>query len=174
MEKTVKQSVLRCVKGDITQMEVEAFVFYARPDLKLGTGFGNAIAMRGGPGIQQELDQLGRAETGEVVVTGAGRMKAKNILHAVGPRFQEPRLEEKLQTTIQNALRVADQKGIRQIAFPPMGAGFWGVPLDASVAITVDTIQEYLQNETQIREVVLCANDNREYRAFQAYLEKLS
>jgi O-acetyl-ADP-ribose deacetylase (regulator of RNase III) len=170
----VKQSVIRLVKGDITNLEVEAFVFYARPDLQLGTGFGNAIAMRGGPGIQQELNKVGKAESCQIVVTGAGKMKAKHILHAVGPRFQEPDLEGKLRATIKNALRQADEKGIRQVAFPPMGAGFWGVPLEASVRITVDTIRDYLQNQTELREVVLCANDNREHQPFQAYLGKLS
>ena len=93
-EKQIKQSTLRVVKGDITDTEVEAFVFYARSDLQLGAGFGNAIAVRGGQSIQKELETLGNVELGESVVTEAGKLKAKYIVHAVGPAFQEEKIEE--------------------------------------------------------------------------------
>ena len=89
LSKKINKTNLRLEKGDITDMEVEAFVFYAREDLKLGTGFGNAIAMRGGLSIQKELDELGEAKVGDVFITSAGSMKAEKIIHAVGPKFQE-------------------------------------------------------------------------------------
>jgi O-acetyl-ADP-ribose deacetylase (regulator of RNase III) len=163
----IANSDLRLVKGDITDFEVEAFVYYAQHDLALGSGYGTAILMRGGPSIQEELKELGTLKTTEVVVTSAGEMKAKHIIHAVGPRFQEEGLEDKLRTTILNCLKKADEKGIKMIAFPPMGAGFYGVPLDISAEITLTTVVNYLSGETNIEEVIICLLDSREYNPFQ-------
>jgi O-acetyl-ADP-ribose deacetylase (regulator of RNase III) len=174
MERKVKNSTIKLVKDDLTAMEVEAFVFYAQSDLKLGSGYGNAIAMRGGASIQEELDKLGAQEVGSAVVTAAGKLKAKHIVHAVGPKFQEPDTESKLRLTIQNALKQAEAKGIKQLAMPPMGTGFYGVPLDQSAQITTEEIKKYLEGDTQLAEVVICANDNRELKPLQARLQALA
>ena len=101
------KSMIHIVKDDITNMEVDAFVFYARPDLKLGSGYGTAISIRGGPKIQEELDTLAPRKTGEAVTSGAGKLKAKFIIHAVGPAFQEEDIENKLRTTLENVLKEA-------------------------------------------------------------------
>ncbi len=172
-EKQFKNSSLKVIKGDITDLNVESFVFYAREDLKLGSGFGTAISVRGGPSIQEELDKLAPIKMCEVVITEAGEMKANSIIHAVGPKFQEENTDDKLRTTIQNALKAADKKGIAEIAFPPMGAGFYGVPLEKSAEITLGTIKEYLQGETNIRDVIVCLLDNREYRQFESEFSSL-
>jgi O-acetyl-ADP-ribose deacetylase (regulator of RNase III) len=173
-EKKINKSVLRVVKGDITDTEVEAFVYYATSNLQLGSGFGNAIAVRGGPSIQKELEGLGPVETGESVISDAGKLKSKYIVHAVGPKFQEEEIEAKLKTTILNALKRAEEKGIEQIAFPPMGVGFYGVPIPKSAEITLGTIKEYLEGDTKLQEVIVVANDSREYKPFEARLQTLS
>ncbi len=167
------RSVLRLVTADITTLDVEAFVFYARPDLALGSGFGNAIARRGGTSIKQELDRIGKIAVTEAVVTRAGDLKAKHIVHAAGPVFQEEHLEQKLHETIVNALKRADERGIGQIALPPMGAGFYGIPLPVCAEVMVTAIAGYLSASTGIREVIICANDAREYRVFDARLAML-
>ena len=92
-ELTVKNSRLRLIKGDITDLEIDAFVYYAQHDLALGSGFGTAISQRGGTKVQEELNSLAPLKTTEVVITDAGEMKANHIIHAVGPRFQEENLE---------------------------------------------------------------------------------
>lgn len=165
---------VKLVKGDITDLEIEAFVFYATHDLVLGTGFGSAISIRGGPGIQEELKQQAPLKTTEVVVSSAGDMKAQKIIHAVGPRFQEAGLDEKLKTTIINCLVAAEEKGIKQIAFPPMGAGFYGVPLEVSARITLETVFNYRSKAKGIEEVVVCLQDNREYTSFEAQFNKIN
>jgi O-acetyl-ADP-ribose deacetylase (regulator of RNase III) len=174
-EVKVKAATLRLMKGDITDIEVESFVYYARNDLVLGSGFGNAISMRGGPSIQEELEQHGTVETTRAVVTGAGEMKARHIVHAVGPKFQEQDLEAKMKSTIRNALAAAAETGIRQIAFPPMGAGFYGVPLALSAELTLGTLIDCLSNpkDTSIEDVIVCLLDNREYRVFREQLNAL-
>ena len=100
-------------------------------------------------------------------------MKAGHIIHAVGPRFQEEDLEAKLEKTVENCLRAADENGIRQVAFPPMGAGFYGVPLEVSARVTLGKISEYLAGETGIKEVSVCLFDEREYRPFRKQLAAL-
>ena len=157
----------RLMIGDITDMKVDALVFCARPDLMLGSGFGTAISVRGGPGIQEELKKLAPLKTTEAVVSSAGDMKANYIIHAVGPRFQEEETEKKLKTTVLNALKRADEANISQVAFPAMCCGFFGVPLETSADITIATIADYLRGDTGIREVVICLLDKREYKPFQ-------
>jgi len=173
-EKKVNKSVIRLIKEDVTNIDIECFVYYARSDLKLGSGFGGAIAVRGGPSIQKELDQIGTVEPGQAVITDAGDMKAKYIIHANGPKFQEESLEKKLKTTILNVLKLADEKGIKKIAFPPMGTGFYGVPLDLSAGLIFQTIKAYLENNTGIKETVICLLDNYEYEPFRQKLQSLS
>lgn len=166
--KTINRSTLSLIKGDLTALEVEAFVFYARTDMTLGAGFGNAISMRGGPSIKEELDKIGSIEPGKAVVTAAGELKASCIIHAAGPTFQEENSDDKLQTTMENALKCADEKGVKQLAFPPMGAGFYGIPLPVCAKIMINSIKDYLSGETGISEVIICAADNREYQPFDA------
>ncbi|UCH80967.1 MAG: macro domain-containing protein [Nitrospiraceae bacterium] len=169
----INNSTLSVVKADVTDYVIDAFVFYARNDLKLGSGFGNAIALRGGPSIRKELEKLGPLNVTEVVMTTAGDMKAGHIIHANGPKFQEENTNQKLKTTIINALKIADAKGMGSVAFPPMGAGFYGVPLEISAKITIETIADFLSSGPGIKEVVVCGNDNRELKALQAALETL-
>jgi O-acetyl-ADP-ribose deacetylase (regulator of RNase III) len=170
---SVGKSTMRLVKGDITDLEIEAFVYYADENLALGSGYGTAISMRGGPGVQEELKDHGAKKVTDVVLTGAGEMKANYIIHAVGPKFQEENLSDKLRATITNALKAADDKGITQVAFPPMGAGFYGVPLPESAEITLTSIADYLKGDTKISDVSVVLLDNREYQPFESKLADL-
>jgi O-acetyl-ADP-ribose deacetylase (regulator of RNase III) len=170
----IRDSILRLIRGDITELDVDGFVFYAQPDLALGSGFGGAISVRGGPSIQKELDELGPVETGGVVVTEAGKLQAGFIVHAVGPRFNEDDTEGKLRTTVLNSLKAAEEKGAKRIAFPPMGTGFYAVPLDICARVMIETINAYLEGETGIEEVVICVVDQRELTPFEAQLASLN
>lgn len=173
-EKTINQTKVRVTREDITLMDIQSFVYYAQHDLKLGSGFGNAITMRGGPKIEKEVIQLGPLQTGESVVSGAGELKAEFIVHAVGPRFQEQDTEQKLRSTVLSALTKATEKGIKKIAFPPMGCGFYGVPLDLSAKVTMEAFKEHLSTNTGFEEVVLCVTDNRETPFFTKALEAIA
>jgi O-acetyl-ADP-ribose deacetylase len=161
------------VKDDLTMMDVEAIVFYANKELSLGSGYGNAISTRGGPTIKKELDQMPKPSVTEVVVSAAGNLKAKQILHAVGPAFQEEETEAKLAKSIDNALKTADNMNIKQIAFPIMGTGFYGIPADKAVKIMFETTRKYLHNKTAIKEIIFCGNDNREFRFLSSGFDQL-
>jgi O-acetyl-ADP-ribose deacetylase (regulator of RNase III) len=173
-ELKINGSTVRLTKGDITDSDIQCFVFYAQHDLKVGSGFGTAISVRGGPTVQEELNNLGPLSTTEAVVSKAGAMKADYIIHAVGPRFQEENIEDKLRTTVWNALKCAEEKGIEAVAFPPMGTGFYGIPLDVSARVMLNTLKAYLSGDTKIKDVVICLQDNREYKPFQYQLSTMT
>lgn len=172
-QKQIGDAVIRLVKGDITELEVDAFVFYAQEDLTLGSGVGTAISVRGGPTVQKELQKLGPVAAGEAVVTAAGNLKANSIIHAVGPKFQEEHIASKLRTTMRNTLRLADEKEIRRIAFPAMGAGYYGIAPDLSARVMFEVIRDHLSGTSGIEEVVVCVLDTPQYDAFQARLAAL-
>ncbi len=173
-EVKINKKVLRLERGDVTDQEVDAFVFYADPSLSLGSGYGTAITMRGGPSIQEELNKLAPIKTGEAVVTEAGEMKAKHIIHAVGPRFQEEDEETKLRNTMLAALKRAEEKKIEQLAFPTMGTGFYGISLDLSAKVMMETIKAHLNNgQSSIKEVIIYYMDSRELPAFDSQLQKV-
>jgi O-acetyl-ADP-ribose deacetylase len=171
-ELRVDNRIIRLMTGDIAGQEIEAFVYYARPDLVLGSGFGGAISVRGGPKIQEELKKFGTLRTGEAVVSSAGNMKAKFIIHAVGPRFQEEDTEKKLRQTTLNVLQQAEEKGIKKLAFPAMGVGFYGVSLALSARITLEVVKEHLEGQAGLEEIIFCLRDSWEYKAFQEQLKK--
>jgi O-acetyl-ADP-ribose deacetylase (regulator of RNase III) len=172
-ELKVNQSVIRLTTGFIIDLNVDAFVHYARADLVLGSGYGGAIATKGGPKIQEELKKLGPVKTTDVVMTSGGNLKAKYILHAVGPRFQEENLEDKLRTTTLNALRKAEESDIQSLALPAMGAGFYGVPLEVCARVTLEAVKKYLESSKSLREVIFCLRDSQEYKAFQEQMKKI-
>ena len=172
--KHINHSVIRLVKGrDITDLDIEAFVYYATSDLRLGAGYGNSISMRGGPSIKEELEKVEELNIGDVYISKAGEMKADYIIHAVGPKFQEEDTEAKLKTTMMNCMKQAEKKGIKKMAFPPMGAGFYGIPLPMCAEIMLQSIKEYLEGETKIEEIVVTTLDTREYTPFREALQSL-
>ncbi|MFH1416857.1 MAG: macro domain-containing protein [Planctomycetota bacterium] len=170
----INQTVIRLIKDDITDLDVDAFVFYAQPDLALGSGFGTAISIRGGPSIQKELETLAPVAPCEAVVSAAGKLKAKYIIHAVGPRFREEDIEGKLHATVLNSLERADEKGIERIALPAMGAGYYGVPPDVCARVMLEAIKTHLGGETGIKELTICALDTVQHQAFESRLKTFS
>jgi len=167
----VGKTVVRLQHGDLTALPVDAFVFYAREDLHLGSGYGTAIQSRGGVAIKKELDEIGSIKMGEAVMTGAGEMTPKHIIHACGPKFQEADLDKKLRDCVWCSLKVADEAGLKTIAFPPMGAGFYGVPLDLSADVMIDCIKAFLERDTSLEEVIICVIDYRDYVPFRKKME---
>ncbi len=172
VERKIGDKSLRLVREDITEMEVDAFVFDITEDVKLGSGFGAAIQQRGGIVIQKELDEIGSCPTGEAVVTEAGILKADWIIHANGPKFREEDEEGKLRKTVQSALARAEEKGVKRLAFSPMGTGLYQVPLDLCSRVMVETISEHLANGGTLQEVLIAAPDNREFDPFKAQIEE--
>lgn len=169
----INESSLRLMKGDITDLDVDAFVFYARSDLTLGSGFGGAIAVRGGPSVQKELETLAPVAPGEAVVSSAGKLKSRYIIHAVGPKFEEEDMEGKLRRTVLNSLRRAEDIEVERLALPAMGAGYYGIPPSLCSRVMLEVITEHLQASTRLKEIVVCVLDTNQYNAFKNQLETM-
>jgi O-acetyl-ADP-ribose deacetylase (regulator of RNase III) len=166
--------IIRLMVGFITDIkDMDGLVYYARPDLKLGAGFGTAISIQGGPKVQEELKKVGGANITDVVVTGGGNLQTRCIMHAVGPQFQEEDSEEKLRKTMLNTLRKAEEHKLQKIAFPAMGSGFYGIPLEVCARVTMEAVRTFLEKATTLQEVVFCLRDSRELKVFQACLQKM-
>lgn len=173
IEKRIGKTSIKLQQGDLTALSVDAFVFYAREDLHLGSGYGTAIQTRGGVEIKKELDKIGSIKMSDAVITGAGMMNAKHIIHACGPKFQEQDLENKLRNCMNSSLKVANENKLKTLAYPPMGAGFYGIPLSLSAEIMLETIKTFLQVETSLEEIIICVMDFRDYLPFKEKLERI-
>jgi O-acetyl-ADP-ribose deacetylase (regulator of RNase III) len=165
-----RNSLIHLEKRDLIMMDIDAIVFYAQHDLVLGSGFGNSITVRGGPSIQEELKKYGTISTGDAVITSAGQLNSNYIIHAVGPRFQESNIEGKLILTMKNVLRLAEENKIREIGFPPMGTGFYGIPLELSARVMYKVLSDHLAGNTLLEKVVISVIDEREFKAFNDVL----
>ncbi len=171
VEKNIGDKTVRLAVGDITDMEIEAFVYDITDDVQLGFGYGAAISARGGKAIQEELNAIGSCPTGEAVVTSAGKMKAKYIIHLNGPKFHEEDQEGKLRRAIKAALQRAEEKGLTQLAFPPVGTGLYQVDLNLCARVMTDTVTEHLQGTSSLKEVLFVALDTRERKPLEAQIQ---
>lgn len=170
-KKIGKDKVLRLVVDDIADLDVEAFVYDITEDAKLGSGYGGAIATRGGKSVQDELDAIGSCPTGKAIITSAGKMKAKHIIHVNGPKFFEPDEEKKLRKATRAALSMADEHQIKRLAFPPIGTGLYQVDLDLCARVLFEETSKHLKKKTSLEEVLFVALDTREAKPFERVLD---
>ncbi len=174
MEKIIKGRKIRLVKGDITELEVDAIVNAANAQLVLGGGVAGAIRKKGGPSIQEECNKIGGTTVGNAVVTGAGNLKAKYVIHAVGPRMGEGDEDNKLRNATLNSLRRATEKGCKTIAFPAISTGIFGFPKDRCAKIMLTAIRDFLEKEdTSLQEVIMCLFGDEDFKIFEETMNNL-
>lgn len=172
MKVTINNKILELTEGDITEMDTEAIVNAANTRLVLGGGVAGAIRRKGGPSIQKQCNEIGGTFTGGAVITGAGNLKAKYVIHAVGPRIGEGNEDEKLKNATLNSLKLADEKGIKSLTFPAISTGIFGFPIQRCAEIMLGTVTEYLKGKTKIDKVCFCLFDKNSYEAFESKLKK--
>jgi len=171
MEFRVGRLTVELVEGDITELEADAIVNAANPYLKHGGGVAAAIARKGGWEIQEESDKYvrehGPVPVGGVAVTGAGRLKARYVIHAVGPRYGEEKADEKLASAINSALMKADELGLKSIALPAISTGAYGYPLDRCARTMARTIKRFAAGARSLEKVIVCLYGRRAYEVFE-------
>ncbi len=172
MERAINQSVLELVQGDITEMETDAIVNAANAQLVMGGGVAGAIRTKGGPAIQEECNRIGGTHVGGAVITTGGNLKAKHVIHAVGPRMGEGDEDRKLKDATLNSLKIADQHHLESISFPAISTGIFGYPLDRCARIMLSTVIDYLKGETGLRRVAFCLYGEESFSAFAEQLGK--
>jgi len=173
MKTRVLKTDVEIVEGDITEMDTEAIVNAANAQLVLGAGVAGAIRTKGGPSIQEECDRIGGTFVGGAVVTGAGRLKARYVIHAVGPRMGEGNEDQKLKNATLNSLRRADEKAMKSIAFPAISTGIFGFPMERAAGIMLGAVKEYLEGETGLARIVFCLFGQEAYSVFARTFQKL-
>lgn len=173
MKVRIKNTDLELMQGDITELDTDAIVNAANERLILGGGVAGAIKKKGGPSIQEECNRIGGTHVGGAVITGAGNLKAKHVIHAVGPRMGEGDEDRKLRSATLNSLKLADQHGLKSVAFPAISTGIFGFPVDRCARIMLTTTKEYLQGETGLQRVVFCLFGQESFETFEKTLKEI-
>lgn len=162
-------------QGDITEIEADAVVNAANNDLILGGGLAGAIRRKGGPSIQEECNQIGPIPIGEAAITGAGKLKAKYVIHAASMSLRGPMTtSESLVNSTKNSLLRAEEKGLKSIAFPAIGTGVAGFLVDQCARLMIDTVLGHLKKgKSTLEKVYFVLFDKATYDVFERYLAKV-
>jgi O-acetyl-ADP-ribose deacetylase (regulator of RNase III) len=173
----VGKATVRLVRGDITEMETDAIVNAANSSLMGGGGVDGAIHRKGGPKMLEECKKIRASEwsqglpTGKVVITSAGNLKTRHVIHTVGPVWRggnrgEPEL---LAQAYRNSLRLAVFKGLKTVAFPSISTGAYGYPVEDACRVALEAVKEFLEKEDSLNEVVFVLFSES---AFEVYADK--
>ncbi len=175
MRVRIDGSTLELVQGDITQQETEAIVNAANPSLLGGGGVDGAIHRAAGPELLEECRKLGGCETGDAKITKGYRLKAKYVIHAVGPIYRKEgnRAPGLLASAYRRSLEVALENGIRSVAFPSISTGAYGYPLEEAAPMALKTVIEFLKAHPEIELVRFVLYDPRTYAAYEKALRGL-
>ena len=172
MKVNINNHILEILEADITEMQTDAIVNAANAQLVLGGGLAGAIRRKGGPKIQQQCDTIGGTFVGGAVITTGGDLKAKHVIHAVGPRMGEGDEDQKLKNTALNSLKLADENNLKSISFPAISTGIFGYPINRCAEIMLRTTINYLNGDTGLEKVVFCLFSKFDYDVFVAELQE--
>ena len=181
MEFQVGKAKIILVQGDITEQETDAIVNAANPTLMGGGGVDGAIHRKGGPKILEECKKIRATEypdglpTGKAVITSGGNLKAKHVIHTVGPvwrggRSGEPEL---LADAYRNSLKLAVSKGLRTIAFPSISTGAYGYPIEKASQVAVSTVKDFLEKEDALDMVVFVLFSKRDSEIYKDVAKRI-
>jgi len=176
MEFHVGTAVLELIKGDITDIEADAIVNAANSTLLGGGGVDGAIHSKGGPKILEECKRIRATEwpdglpTGKAVITSGGNLKAKYVIHTVGPVWLGGfHVEsELLKQAYRNSLKLAVAKGLKTVAFPSISTGAYGYPIEEASQVAIKTVKDFLEKEDKLGKVIFVLFSDA---AFKVYLE---
>jgi O-acetyl-ADP-ribose deacetylase (regulator of RNase III) len=174
MKATIHQSTIEVVQGDITLQDIEAIGNAANSALAGGGGVDGAIHRAGGPTLMSELrSKYKGCPTGSAVITGGGNLKAKYVIHAVGPRYSgSPKDPELLAGAYRKSLELCTQNKISSIAFPSISTGIYGYPVEEASHIALKTVADYLKDHPEIKLVRFVLFDPKTFSVYEEALKK--
>lgn len=171
----IKNATLDLIQADITTLDVDAIVNAANNSLLGGGGVDGAIHRAAGPQLLDECRTSNGCETGEAKITKGYRLKARHVIHTVGPIYRgSPRDAELLASAVRNSLRLADEHRLTSIAFPAISTGVYGYPMDKAAHVILSTIINYLKGTTHVERVIMCLFDRRAFDVFSEILTQLT
>lgn len=168
------------IQGDITRQATDAIVNAANPSLMGGGGVDGAIHRAGGPAILSEcrkiISQIGRLDTGRAVITTGGNLKAKYVIHTVGPVWHGGNQGEAelLASAYHESLKLASKHALRSISFPSISTGAYGYPVPEAARIALNTTLDFLRNEpTSLEEIFFVLYDSKTYQIYSMKLAEV-
>ncbi len=163
---------VQVMKGDITKMKVDAIVNAANTSLLGGGGVDGAIHRAAGPQLLEECRTLNGCKTGEAKMTGGYNLPAKHIIHTPGPIWRGGENNETglLENSYRNSLKLADEAGLKTVAFPSISTGIYSFPLEKAAVIAINAITEYLKTAHNVEEVTMVCFDDRTKEAYEKAL----
>ena len=175
MNISVHQATLSLVEGDITMEETEAIVNAANSRLAGGGGVDGAIHKAGGPSIMAACLKIGGCPAGQAVITTAGNLKAKYVIHTVGPVYRGGSSGEAdlLKSAYTESLKLASAKELKSIAFPAISTGVYGYPVEEAARIALSAVIDYLEHNGDIAVVRFVLFGRKMYDVFEKELKKL-
>jgi O-acetyl-ADP-ribose deacetylase (regulator of RNase III) len=175
LEKKIGKTTVRLVSADLTERNVDAIVNAANSHLQHGGGVAGVIVRKGGRIIQDESDKIGYVPVGDAAITTGGALKARYVIHAVGPRMGEGDEDNKLKRAITSVLTLATEEKLRSISVPAISAGIFGFPRDQCAKILVGETAEYLRRTpaTPLELVEFCIFDQEAFGYFKGELGRL-
>jgi O-acetyl-ADP-ribose deacetylase (regulator of RNase III) len=165
---------IQFVKADITEMAVDAIVNAANTDLVMGTGVAAAILQKGGEKIQEECDRIGGVRLGAAAVTIGGSLKAFYVIHAVVMRPGEKATIESIRQATHESLFRAEEKTIRSLAFPALGAGAGGVSVEVCAETMLRVVLDHVKMRTSLEKIYFALFDDATLKVFEEAYQKLS
>jgi len=160
-------------QGDLTESTADAIVNAANNDLILGGGVAGAIRNKGGPAIQAECDRLGPIAIGKAAITGGGKLAARHVIHAASMRLGGRTSERGLRESTRNSLLRAKENGLESIAFPAIGTGIAGFPMDRCAQIMLAEVRDHLKGETSLKQVEFVLFDRQSLCIFEQVFARI-
>ena len=154
-------------QGDLTEMDTDAIVNAANNDLILGGGVAGAIDSKGGVEIQKECDEIGSIPLGFAVITGGGNLKARHVIHAASMELGRRTKAEHLRSSVGHSLRIASERGLKTIAFPAVGTGIAGFPIQECAEIMLREAAKHLQGATALEKIYFVLFDEAAKDVFE-------
>lgn len=175
MQVEINDAMLELVEGDITQQDVDAIVNAANSSLLGGGGVDGAIHRAAGPELLEECRKLGGCPTGDAKITRGHRLKARHVIHAVGPVYQGGRRGEEglLASVYRRALELASENHLSSIAFPAISTGVYGYPMEAAARIAFRTVIDYVNEHPEIKLVQFVLFGRAAYEVHAQVLERV-
>jgi O-acetyl-ADP-ribose deacetylase len=155
------------VKGDLTEMDTDAIVNAANNDLQHGGGVAGSICRKGGDVIQKESNAIGSIPVGGAAITSGGKLKARYVIHAASMQLGGRTTPQALRSSVAHSLRIAAQYGLKTIAFPAVGTGIAGFPMEDCAAIMLAEAVEHLKHDTSLEKIYVVLIDNEALKTFR-------